>query len=318
MLVLKIFILAMMLIVIELSFSWKKKKIFDQIYENLETTNSHSYYLRRVTFIVSMVVIKIIVPILLVAALLNYDIFKLVKDQIFYQSIYAYYERIHSSTFAAFAGMYLFNNALNYFFNENKYSYWFDWLESKLYKSNSSSIKAILISLGLLILLTMYIPDYYAKPILISGILGIFISSLSGGLVNFLYKSYKDNYNIINKNFLNSMLYIFIFDLILSFPVIVAALCLTKNILIVSFCLIVGTILTYFNLSKFILPPLHDELDYPNYLDQGVNYSILTISIIMLLNIIVQNPSDFWLIIFFIFNIFAVLIVILSILYKKL
>ena len=196
----------------------------------------------------------------------------------------------HHAEISAFGGTFLLLVFLNFFFDDEKETHWFRWLESKL---ASASVPAMSVFLALIALIVMagYVDDHQRLAVTMAGIWGIVVyigvevlSHLLGG-----EPEIDENGNAVLqdgtgasgvvKAGLGGFLYLEVLDASFSFDGVIGAFAITSDVVVIMLGLAIGAI---FVRSMTVYLVEKGTLDAYVFLEHGAHYAIGALAFIMI------------------------------------
>lgn len=230
---------------------------------------------------------RLVFPVALVSIVASIDPYSALKLAVFDPNGYA--ERMLSAHLevAAFGGSFLLLVGLKYFFDSDKEEHWIKFIERPLTQLGRLSSVEIALSLIVLLIITMYLPQEENMRFIKSGIWGIVTFVAVDGIGTWLEFSGKQQ-NDINRASAGMFLYLEVLDASFSFDGVIGAFAITQNLFIIMIGLSIGA---FFVRSLTIMFVEKETLSKFMYLEHGAFYAILSLAMIMLLDPFLHIPE---------------------------
>lgn len=233
---------------------------------------------------------RLVFPVVIVAVTAEMGMMEVVNLALNNPTEYSQRLLDHHAEIAAFGGAFLLMVFLNFFFDDEKDTHWFRWLERRL--TNLASVPAMSVFLALVALLCMAanVPEAQQLVVVMAGIWGIVIyigvqviGHLLGG-----EPQIDEHGNAVAGNGgssvvkagLGGFLYLEVLDASFSFDGVVGAFAISSDVVIIMLGLAIGAI---FVRSMTIYLVDKGTLDSYIYLEHGAHYAIGALAIIMLI-----------------------------------
>lgn len=230
---------------------------------------------------------RLVFPVALVSVVAQIDPFAAIKLAVFDPNGYA--ERMLSAHLevAAFGGSFLLLVGLKYFFDEEKDEHWIKWIEHPLTQLGRLKSMEIALSLLVLLVIMVYLPDHENIRFIKSGLWGVITYVAVDGIGTWLEFSGKQQ-NDINRASAGMFLYLEVLDASFSFDGVIGAFAITQNLFIIMIGLSIGA---FFVRSLTVLFVEKETLSKFAYLEHGAFYAILSLAMIMLLDPFLHIPE---------------------------
>ncbi|MDG5493499.1 DUF475 domain-containing protein [Niveispirillum sp. BGYR6] len=187
---------------------------------------------------------------------------------------------------AAFGGTFLFMVGLKFFFDTEKDTHWFAFIERRLAKAASiESIEIVLVLLALYGVSTFLGED--AREFLVAGILGMVAFVAVKGVAGYMEAS-QETTDGVYKSGAASFLYLELLDASFSFDGVIGAFALSNNLFVIAIGLGVGA---FYVRSMTIMLVDKGTLAEYRYLEHGAFWAILALAIIMYAQTLTHIPE---------------------------
>lgn len=231
---------------------------------------------------------RLIFPVVIVAVTADMGMLEVAKLALNDPKTYSAKLMAHHAEIAAFGGTFLLMVFLNFFFDDEKDTHWFNWIEAKL--SNLANVPAMSVFIALVAMLIMaaYVPDAKRLVVVMAGIWGIVIyigvkmlSHLLGGEpeVDQNGNAVQGAGGAVVKAGIGGFLYLEVLDASFSFDGVIGAFAITSDVVIIMLGLAIGAI---FVRSMTIYLVDKGTLDAYVYLEHGAHYAIGALAFIMI------------------------------------
>lgn len=242
-----------------------------------------------VGIIVAVFGMRLLFPLLIVSVTADMGIVEVAHLAL--DNPHAYSERLlaHHAEIAAFGGMFLLLVFLNFFFDDEKDTHWFKWLEGKTAHFGSIPAISVFISLILLLIMASYVAEHNRLVVTMSGIWGIVVY-VGVQVIGHLLEGSDDgdeeddtgNAQVVTtvmKGGIGGFLYLEVLDASFSFDGVIGAFAITNDVVIIMLGLAIGAM---FVRSMTIYLVEKGTLDAYIYLEHGAHYAIGALALIML------------------------------------
>ena len=231
---------------------------------------------------------RLIFPLVIVAVTADMGMIDVAKMALNDPKTYSAKLMAHHAEIAAFGGTFLLMVFLNFFFDDEKDTHWFNWIEAKLSHLASVPAMSVFIALVAMLIMAAYVPDDKRLVVVMAGIWGIVVyigvqvlSHLLGG-----EPEVDDNGNAVQgaggavvKAGIGGFLYLEVLDASFSFDGVIGAFAITSDVVIIMLGLAIGAI---FVRSMTIYLVDKGTLDAYVYLEHGAHYAIGALAFIMI------------------------------------
>lgn len=198
---------------------------------------------------------------------------------------------LHHPEIAAFGGAFLLLVFLNFLFDNEKETHWFEWLEVRLAKLADVQAISIFVALIALVIMAMNVAESSRLAVTMAGIWGILVYvgvKVLGHLLEGSSSHDEEESNEtkggdakanIVKAGIGGFLYLEVLDASFSFDGVIGAFAITSDVVIIMLGLAIGAI---FVRSMTIYLVEKGTLDAYVYLEHGAHYAIGALALIML------------------------------------
>ena len=228
---------------------------------------------------------RLLFPILIVSCTTGLGFEHVIDLALYNPEQYSAHLIAHHGEVAAFGGMFLLLVFLNFMFDEEKETHWFNWIEKRCVALAKVNAAAVFIAIAILLLALHWVNSTEKLQILIAGIAGILIY-LGVGILSDMLDSAEDNNEnatkAIMKGSIMSFIYLEILDASFSFDGVIGAFAITNDVVIIMLGLAIGAIFVR-SLTIFLVEK--GTLNSYIYLEHGAHYAIGSLALIMLLSI---------------------------------
>lgn len=285
------FLTALMLVIIELTFS------FDNSIVNAKILTTMSPFWQRMFTTVGIVIavfgMRIVFPIVLVMVVSGLDSRHAVDLALNHPYEYSRVLLSAHTIIFSFGGMFLAMLGLTYFFDRERKIHWIDWLETRLQRIATWWMPTVIAAIVLAVI-AYFAPHNEGGRVLIFGTAGIVLFLVMHGIVLLLEsrqpKNTSKSKTIVKTGLAGfaSFMYLEVLDASFSFDGVIGALALTQNIVLIAAGLGVGALwirsMTLFMVRK-------GTLHTYRYLEHGAHYTILLLASVMLAGLYVELPE---------------------------
>ncbi len=231
---------------------------------------------------------RLIFPVVIVAVTADMGLLEVAKMALNDPKTYSERLLAHHAEIAAFGGTFLLMVFLNFFFDDEKDTHWFSWLERKL--SHLANVPAMSVFIALIAMLVMaaYVPQDQRLVVTMAGIWGIVIyigvqvlGHLLGGEpeLDEHGNALQGAGGAVVKAGIGGFLYLEVLDASFSFDGVIGAFAITSDVVIIMLGLAIGAI---FVRSMTIYLVEKGTLDAYVYLEHGAHYAIGALAFIMI------------------------------------
>lgn len=283
-------LIVLMLVVLEISLS------FDNAIVNARILKTMSDAWQKVFLTVGILIavfgVRIILPVYLVALAVGSSFGEIVDLALNHPEEYG--ERLHEAhpMIASFGGVFLLMIFLQFFFESRKHKWW-PWVENRMEKIGSFNNIAPLIAMGLLVIISRFVPQANQETVLISGLSGMLVYLVihtidailrRTGIENNLQKTTQATF----KMGLIGFIYLEVIDASFSLDGVIGAFAITSDILLIAIGLGIGALYVR-TITIHMLK--HGVLDSYRYIEHGAHYAIGILAVIMLVSLKVEVPE---------------------------
>ena len=269
---------------------------FDNAVVNASVLRGWDHFWKMIFLTVGIVIavfgMRLVFPIVIVAVTADMGMLDVVKMALNDPVNYSEKLMAHHAEIAAFGGSFLLLVFLNFFFDAEKDTHWFKWLERRL--AHLANVPAMSVFLALIALLVMAanVSDASRLVVTMAGIWGIVVyigvqvlSHLLGG-----EPEVDENGNAVGhdatgaptgviKAGLGGFIYLEVLDASFSFDGVIGAFAITSDVVIIMLGLAIGAM---FVRSMTIYLVEKGTLDAYIFLEHGAHYAIGALAFIML------------------------------------
>lgn len=282
---LKALLITAILAVMEVSLS------FDNAVVNASVLRNWDAFWRKLFLTVGILVavfgMRLLFPLLIVGVTADMGMVEVAKLALNNPAEYSAKLMEHHAEIAAFGGMFLLLVFLNFLFDDEKDTHWFNWLESRL--ANLANIPAMSVFIALIALLIMVSAVEGETKLLVTlaGIWGIVVYVGVKALGHLLEGSDDDpetegkqtgSSNIVKAG-IGGFLYLEVLDASFSFDGVIGAFAITSDVVIIMLGLAIGAM---FVRSMTIYLVEKGTLEAYIFLEHGAHYAIGALAAIML------------------------------------
>ncbi|WP_216352519.1 DUF475 domain-containing protein [Aquaspirillum sp. LM1] len=223
---------------------------------------------------------RLVFPILIVSMAADIGMTDVVRMALEQPNEYAAKLTAHHAEVSAFGGMFLLLVFLNYFFDDEKETHWFHWLESRLGGLGRIDAISVLVALLTLMGTLQLVESSHQFVVLLAGVWGILTYLLVDCVAALLEQNDQDNSGqAVRRGGLGAFLYLEVLDASFSFDGVIGAFAITKDIVIIMAGLGIGAM---FVRSITIYLVEKGTLDEYVFLEHGAHYAIGALALIML------------------------------------
>ena len=281
--------LAVVLAAMEVSLS------FDNAVVNAGVLKTMNHFWRMMFLTVGILVavfgMRLVFPIVIVSVAADIGMVDVVKMALSQPDEYAARLTAHHAEVSAFGGMFLLLVFLNYFFDDEKQTHWFHWLESRLGGLGRIDAISVLVALLTLMGTLQWVEPSHQFVVLMAGVWGILTYLLVDCLAALLEQDEdSSNGQVVRRAGLGAFMYLEVLDASFSFDGVIGAFAITKDIVIIMSGLGIGAM---FVRSITIYLVEKGTLDEYVFLEHGAHYAIGALALIMLASMKWHIPELF-------------------------
>lgn len=189
---------------------------------------------------------------------------------------------------SAFGGMFLFMVFIHYFFNEEKETHWFRFIEKRMVSVAQFKGSELVITLLVLLTLSYSVAAESQQSFLVSGVWGVVTFMIVHGLSEFLESQQAKLTSAVASAGFGLFLYLEILDASFSFDGVIGAFALTNSLVQIMIGLGIGA---FFVRSLTIYLVENETLDNFKYLEHGAFYALGCLAFLMLFDAILHVPE---------------------------
>lgn len=266
---------------------------FDNAVVNASVLKTWDEFWKKIFLTVGILIavfgMRLVFPVVIVAVTADMGLLEVVDLALNNPQDYSQRLMDHHAEIAAFGGAFLLMVFLNFFFDDNKDTHWFHWLEKHL--SKLANVPAMSVFLALVGILTVAanVADQDKLVVVMAGIWGIVIyigvqaiAHLLGGEpeIDEHGNAKTANGAGVVKAGIGGFLYLEVLDASFSFDGVVGAFAISSDVVVIMLGLAIGAIYVR---SMTIYLVEKGTLDAYIYLEHGAHYAIGALAIIMLI-----------------------------------
>ncbi|PXX79877.1 DUF475 domain-containing protein [Rivihabitans pingtungensis] len=268
---------------------------FDNAVVNAGVLKTMNHFWRIMFLTVGILVavfgMRLLFPIMIVSVAAEMSMGDVVRMALEQPDAYAARLTAHHAEVSAFGGMFLLLVFLNYFFDDEKETHWFHWLESRLGGLGRINAIGVLVALLALMVSLRGVGEAQRLAVLLAGIWGILTYLLVDCLAALLEQDEdSNNGQVVRRAGLGAFMYLEVLDASFSFDGVIGAFAITKDIVIIMSGLGIGAM---FVRSITIYLVEKGTLDEYVFLEHGAHYAIGALALIMLASMKWHIPELF-------------------------
>ncbi|MFY4972526.1 DUF475 domain-containing protein [Acinetobacter baumannii] len=235
---------------------------------------------------------RLIFPVVIVAVTADMGVVEVAKMALNDPKTYSERLMAHHAEISAFGGTFLLLVFLNFFFDEEKETHWFRWLEAKLSSLASVPAMSVFIALIAMLIMAANVDESQRLVVTMAGIWGIVVyigvevlSHMLGGEPeidedgNAIMKDGSGAASGVVKAGLGGFLYLEVLDASFSFDGVIGAFAITSDVVVIMLGLAIGAI---FVRSMTVYLVEKGTLDAYVFLEHGAHYAIGALAFIMI------------------------------------
>lgn len=265
---------------------------FDNAVVNASILKHWNHFWRTLFLTVGIIVavfgMRLLFPLLIVGVTADMGMIEVAKLALNDPKEYSAKLMLHHPEIAAFGGAFLLLVFLNFLFDNEKDTHWFEWLELRLAKLADVQAISIFVALIALVIMASNVEESSRLAVTMAGIWGILVYVGVKVLGHLLEGSAHDDDespkgadvkgNIVKAG-IGGFLYLEVLDASFSFDGVIGAFAITSDVVIIMLGLAIGAI---FVRSMTIYLVEKGTLDAYVYLEHGAHYAIGALALIML------------------------------------
>lgn len=275
------FVFTLILVVLEITLSFDNAIVNAKILKEMSLV----WQKRFLTWGILLAVFftRLVLPILLVSIVASVSPLLVAKLALYDPDTYSTMLTNVDTTIKAFGGAFLMMVSLKYFFNVGKRVHWFSLIESRLAKWGR--VESIEIAVALILLLTVsFLSHESTETILVSGLIGVILFTLTEGVAHGLDVEAKD----ITRSGAILFAYLSLIDTAFSLDGVIAAFAITNVIPVIFVGLGIGA---YFVRTITVYLVHKNVLSNLIYLEHGAHWAVFGLGLAMLLGLIIHIPQ---------------------------
>lgn len=282
--------IALVLAILEISLSFDNAVVNAMKLEKMSPKWRHRFITWGI--LIAVFGMRFLFPLLVVAIFAKLNILTVLNMALNDVHEYAHYLELTHAPIVAFGGAFLLMLFMDYFTEKNKEVHWIKPLEDKLQKLSKIRGICTLVTLVVLGLLMLKLPENIRQSVFTSGISGIIIYLVIDGVAEWLEKRQEERAKLcadtIKCSGLVGFLYLELIDASFSLDGVLGAFALSQDILIITIGLFIGAM---FVRSLTIMLVEKKTLDQFLYLEHGAHWAIGTLAILMFVSTFHEVPE---------------------------
>lgn len=282
--------IALVLAILEISLSFDNAVVNAMKLENMSPKWRHRFITWGI--LIAVFGMRFLFPLLVVAIFAKLNILTVLNMALNDVHEYAHYLELTHAPIVAFGGAFLLMLFMDYFTEKNKEVHWIKPIEDKLQKLSKIRGICTLITLVVLGLLMIKLPENIRQSVFTSGISGIITYLIIDGVAEWLEKRQEERAKLcadtIKCSGLVGFLYLELIDASFSLDGVLGAFALSQDILIITIGLFIGAM---FVRSLTIMLVEKKTLDQFLYLEHGAHWAIGTLAILMFVSTFHEVPE---------------------------
>ena len=282
--------IALVLAILEMSLSFDNAVVNAMKLEKMSPKWRHRFITWGI--LIAVFGMRFLFPLLVVAIFAKLNILAVLNMALNDVHEYAHYLELTHAPIVAFGGAFLLMLFMDYFTEKNKEVHWIKPLEDKLQKLSKIRGICTLVTLVVLGLLMLKLPENIRQSVFTSGISGIITYLIIDGVAEWLEKRQEERAKLcadtIKCSGLVGFLYLELIDASFSLDGVLGAFALSQDILIITIGLFIGAM---FVRSLTIMLVEKKTLDQFLYLEHGAHWAIGTLAILMFVSTFHEVPE---------------------------
>ena len=282
--------IALVLAILEISLSFDNAVVNAMKLEKMSPKWRHRFITWGI--LIAVFGMRFLFPLLVVAIFAKLNILAVLNMALNDVHEYAHYLELTHAPIVAFGGAFLLMLFMDYFTEKNKEVHWIKPIEDKLQKLSKIRGICTLITLVVLGLLMIKLPENIRQSVFTSGISGIITYLIIDGVAEWLEKRQEERAKLcadtIKCSGLVGFLYLELIDASFSLDGVLGAFALSQDILIITIGLFIGAM---FVRSLTIMLVEKKTLDQFLYLEHGAHWAIGTLAILMFVSTFHEVPE---------------------------
>ena len=282
--------IALVLAILEISLSFDNAVVNAMKLEKMSPKWRHRFITWGI--LIAVFGMRFLFPLLVVAIFAKLNILAVLNMALNDVQEYAHYLELTHAPIVAFGGAFLLMLFMDFFTEKNKEVHWIKPLEDKLQKLSKIRGICTLVTLVVLGLLMLKLPENIRQSVFTSGISGIITYLIIDGVAEWLEKRQEERAKLcadtIKCSGLVGFLYLELIDASFSLDGVLGAFALSQDILIITIGLFIGAM---FVRSLTIMLVEKKTLDQFLYLEHGAHWAIGTLAILMFVSTFHEVPE---------------------------
>lgn len=282
--------IALVLAILEISLSFDNAVVNAMKLEKMSPKWRHRFITWGI--LIAVFGMRFLFPLLVVAIFAKLNILAVLNMALNDVHEYAHYLELTHAPIVAFGGAFLLMLFMDYFTEKNKEVHWIKPIEDKLQKLSKIRGICTLVTLVVLGLLMLKLPENIRQSVFTSGISGIITYLIIDGVAEWLEKRQEERAKLcadtIKCSGLVGFLYLELIDASFSLDGVLGAFALSQDILIITIGLFIGAM---FVRSLTIMLVEKKTLDQFLYLEHGAHWAIGTLAILMFVSTFHEVPE---------------------------
>lgn len=276
------FFIAGLLVLLEVTLSFDNAVVNAKILAHMDAKWQRRFLTWGI--IIAVFGTRFVLPILIVSASVGASPIFVAKLAALNPSEYGHLLEGARHAISAFGGIFLLMVSLKYFFSVRKDIHWIRYIERRVAGWGKIEAIEIGISLAVLIVLALLMPNESAN-VLLAGIVGIVLFIVIQGIANSFT---KDAESSVGTGSAALFIYLNILDAAFSLDGVVGAFALTNELFLIVVGLGIGA---YFVRSLTVYLVRRKTLEALLYLEHGAHWAILALAATMLTSIFIEVPE---------------------------
>ena len=276
------------LMIIELTFS------FDNAIINARVLGTMSLFWQKIFMSVGIIIavfgMRVIFPIVVVMLSAHLSWNRVIDLAFHHQSEYAQILTHAHPAIASFGGMFLLMLALDFFF-EKRATLWMKSVEKRL-QSIGTWWLATVVSAVALVVFSLLPANQHPKQTLLAGVTGIGVYLVVHGLTILIEhrQPQKHHFLLVKTGAAGfaAFVYLEVLDASFSFDGVIGAFAITQNVILIAAGLGIGALWVR---SMTLFMVRRGTLQAYRYLEHGAHYTILMLSLVLLVSLLYDIPS---------------------------
>ena len=282
---LSFFLIAAVLAILEISLSFDNAIVNANTLERMAPVWRHRFL--TIGILIAVFGMRLLFPLIIVAFAAHLDPLSALFLAVAHPSAYAHHLEDAHLSISAFGGTFLMMVALRYFIDEGKKTDWITIIEKRLRRWGALRSVEVLLVLVLIVGIYFVLQPEVAGTFLISAVFGLLVF-LAVALLGRVLDRGPQAAQLAGKGGLGAFLYLEVLDASFSFDGVIGAFALTRSLLLIAIGLGIGAM--YVRALTVLLVERKTLAEFI-YLEHGAFYSILALSIMMMIQTIMPIPE---------------------------